>query len=386
MYRDALEAAHRRIAELEAQLFPKPKKKRRSGAAIVGVGVASVVIAFAIVALAARSHRYPIPPPPSTPVPAPTQLALAHDYTDALLTPFTADVDGDGVEDVVAKFRKLRNLQDDVTDEQVYVRAVSGASFAPLWTTGPFDDAGPSNVAVVGDRVVVTTRDGARILLLRNGVEQNHFATTMKSACAAVDKPGIALLLPDVAVDVHTGAVTKPAPTDRCVWTAPNTCAVSGEPCLATDASVPAHKARVHGWTTLRDGPNLVSYGWILPSREHMFAAGERKNRFTSWPGWEREATLEGEPVVEIEHVTNYQSMMAALDGDRFVLAYGVASGIRVVARNADTGILRWETLLADHPRNAALRTTHARIYVHSDWHITVLDGSSGAALGTIGE
>ena len=44
---------------------------------------------------------------------------LAHDWLDALSTPFAFDVDNDGVEDVVGKFCESGGAS-------VYVRAVSG--------------------------------------------------------------------------------------------------------------------------------------------------------------------------------------------------------------------------------------------------------------------
>lgn len=160
---------------------------------------------------------------------------------------------------------------------------------------------------------------------------------------------------------------------------------MQAEPCFADaleDKGVHAANHRVHGWTTLTDGASRVSYGFLLPSREHMVAAGAASKM--SPTAWERDATLENEPVVELEHVTNFQSMMAALNGDRFILGYGVESGVRVLARDAKSGTLQWDVLLAKRPRNAALRSTPSRIYVHADRELFVIDASTGAVLGTM--
>jgi len=386
MYRDALEAAHKRITELESRLAGSsrasvdreragkgrtPSSKRGVLHALALIASVFAILGFGTYVVARFSMVHAPVRMPASPI-APSPIALSHDWNDALLTPFAVDVDNDGVEDVVASFR-------ETTKSDGYVRAVSGRTFAPLWTSGPFDS--PSKVAVVGNRVVVMTAGFAKILDLATGLVTKSIKTSMKSACAAVGKPNVALLPPDSAIDVQTGAISAPIPNDRCDWSGPNTCEVANEPCLLISDPVHATKHKVHGWTTLVDGRYRVSYGWVLPSTNQMVAAGSMIKKEAAW---ERDATLEGEAIVPIEHTVNYQSMMVALDGDRFVIAYGIATGTRIVARDAATGEIRWTAFISEHPRNAALRSTAQRIYLQADWHIYVVDGATGRVLGTI--
>jgi hypothetical protein len=268
----------------------------------------------------------------------------------------------------------------------VFARAVSGRTFAPLWTSAPIARISPNNVAVVGNRVVISSRDSAEVLDLATGRSLRTVPSKgTPTVCESTKHPGTALILPGVALDVETGAKSAPEIGDICRWMAPNGCAVSKEPCLADgmeDRGVTARDHKVHGWTTLIDGPSRVSYGFVLPSKEHMVAAGA--TRGSTRATWERAATLEGEPIASLEYVTNYQSMMAALNGSRFVLAYGIHGAIRILSRDAATGQLLWSATLPGRPRNTALRATPSRIYIHADWQIHVIDASSGELLGTL--
>ncbi len=406
MYRNDLEAAHRRIEELETLLGQRrPPPPRRRGVAVVlvflALGVLTSVGMFLVVATG-RDEMAPAPVAVAASAPAPPTApdvgSLSHDPADSLLSFFTPDVDGDGEEDVVAAFREPGIAS---PRGPLYVRAVSGATFKPIWTAGPFGPPSPGNeVAVVGGTVVVTVADLVTVLALNDGRVLHKLKAPAVSVCPARGQEGMALLSGPSAsgsaeyslLDPQTGVVSARPSGTICDYLT-NECQVSDEPCIANSLNFPGLTvhARVHGWTTLVDGNRRVSYGYLLTpdaSRDHMVVAGGTK------PGvkatWERPATLEDEPIEEIRNVTNAQGMMADLHGDRFVLAYGVdrgfAEGVRVVARDADTGKLRWDAWLRGLPANAALRGTSARVYVLAGTVIHVLDGKTGDVRGVIGD
>ncbi len=143
-YRDELEAAQRRIATLEGELAEKKGTRAKGGsrrAVVMMVIAANLVLGTSVaIAFGIRWNHVLHPAAVPTPAIAPQRPGPARTDRDVQWIPLfwngpiTADVDGDGVDDIVGLF-----WDDARPDHGAYVVAVSGVGHARvLWSRGPF--------------------------------------------------------------------------------------------------------------------------------------------------------------------------------------------------------------------------------------------------------
>jgi hypothetical protein len=200
-YRDELDAAHRRIEQLQAnadeaeRILRESRPHPRWKAATLGLGLAiGLSIGSAVFAAFGGWLDRTVDPEP---VPAPIVTAPepyvppAEPLESTRRIPELVDVDGDGVLDIVATLVGKN-------DHELRVRAIDGETFKTLWTAGPYPgtSAAPTTAAlsmvVVGDRVVVADAGGTIHVLARaNGAELTTYAIPLGGETCFAPNAGV---------------------------------------------------------------------------------------------------------------------------------------------------------------------------------------------------
>jgi hypothetical protein len=174
-YRDDLEAAHRRIAQLEEVLAVRGDIAPPRRSPVLRVGCFVAIACFPCVGAIAglwglvKPERTKAGTPAA--VPAEPRLHVSW-YTQPGVLPTMVDVDGDGAKDYVGLFWRAGH-----DEAPLYAAAVDGKTFTMKWSAGPFPrpwDTTLTHLTVVGDKVVVSVGDrdeNVRVLELRTGNE-----------------------------------------------------------------------------------------------------------------------------------------------------------------------------------------------------------------------
>ncbi len=363
-YRNDLEAAHRKIAELERELhapppLPRPPRAQRSLPPMVfGVVTAVLVLGATLAVLLARMpsslrrHKDAVPVEVVTPT-------LHVRWTSALgRAPAFADVDGDGTDEMIAIL-----WNDARRDLPMWVAAIDTTSFAPKWRAGPFPgqegDYATKGVVMkskVANVVLLTESQGnVHAIDIATGGRVGDFAVgaPVTGICIADDASGRASLArgfsgEHVTLDLRTrelAAARTPKPEFACDG-ARGALGFCGDAKVARPCISYAH---VRGRTsfdpfTTFEGTEVVLTSGLAKQRADATALerpapyGVGADARTKGVRWEGPLSLPADRV----HLGGDRS---DFDGVHFVIGYQLVSGtFRVVARDVTSGAVTWST------------------------------------------
>jgi hypothetical protein len=301
---------------------------------------------------------------PSTP-PAPP-------LWDVTRAPILRDLNGDGVEDIVGRFRRS-----DAPGSPMFVGAFDGKTLQPLWSSGPLGDWADAlagvQLAHTGNALVVTdARGGVELRDLASGVvaKQHALPGVARQACAATD--GTVKFW----IDTETGGVfiepdvPQPTPAPRPSWCPPPS--LDGPRAHAMSlAAVPS----VQGFTpsqVLNEGTDAVALGLLGGTPRLVGFDPDRK-----LVRWQRALASAAVPLGAdlVERVLFVPQQLAA--------------GRTLLALDAATGQLRWQASIPGQGMGGAawerVIASGDRVYVPALTGLTLLDAHTGARLGVLG-
>jgi outer membrane protein assembly factor BamB len=392
-YRDELEAAHRRIAQLEEEQrratgHTPAARVRRPSRARIALGVvivASMLGAFFM--LFARTHGVA-----SAPVELrPASTTAAHGYFSAQwypqshVAPILADLNADGVDDIVGLYWSSGH-----EPQALHVVAVDGATFRAMWHTGPYPSQWSSertHLVRAGERLLLTdTQSNAHVIDLRTGYELTRYALpdAPLGACASAGT-GVRLRLdrPDApwtwqSLDLESGARYEAPKTGRCVNDGePEWCPDTKEqPCLVGDPPIAGTPYTFGSGQAF--GNDCVA---VLQGANDLLALGgwQAKDNKLRW-------TQPAELPLDVIHYPR-QPQIDLRDGLVTVVYPTKAGAFRLFARNATTGALIWSVVVPDTAEGTtlmAMRVRDGRAYVVADSRVHVFDAATGKLLHTI--
>jgi len=316
---------------------------------------------------------------PSSHVDVPAAPAtLAWDVT---FPPLLRDLNGDGVADLIGRFRPL-----DEAQPTMRVGAFDGATLKPLWTTNSLGDwaDGLSSVqlALTGNALLITDSHGAvEIRDATSGAVSKRFALpgVASQACASPDGAVKfwASTQGDQGAMVEDG-VPQPTPGPRPEW-CPKPTPTTGGP-QAHQLS-PKSAPEVPGLVTslvLNEGTNAVALG--LESGLPTLVGFD-----PSRPGvrWKQPVTLES------DQVRKEVPLGADLVDGVIYVPYQIATGRRLLAVEASSGQRRWDIAIPGQGLGTApwerILATGARVLVPEPTGLAVFDAQTGKPLGRLG-
>jgi outer membrane protein assembly factor BamB len=306
------------------------------------------------------------------------------------------DVNGDGVEDFVGRFRRRDG---DVSN--VYVGAFDGNTFARLWTAGPYGTveqaAAGTPIAIAGSFVVLADfRAQAHVLDLVSGKETAKLALTDRasSMCSPSDgRKQVWIEVSDrknVVADLAAPSVSPAA--ERPAWCGPKDalfCAtrfgLTGACAAPPDSSGRFQSAGLAAMQVLVVGGDGVALGMKTPGTPSMLAVGFDPKTFAI--RWRTPVA----PDPTLESSSDVGMILGSLAAGRVYTSYTISATpaeTHVIALDAATGARLLDARLP-HTNDATtigpIVVSAARIYVpHWTW-LDVLDGSTGKVLGSIG-
>lgn len=377
------------------QLAAVPAAERSSPRALVawfvGLGVVAVIVAGVVAVLRARPASRvvtstpvdaAVPPPPLVDARAPG----LHAWVGSGNLPVLADVDGDGVEDVIGRFSELE------PEHTVWLGAFSGADLSPLWRAGPFA-AWPGEVrfAGAGERLVVADPSPALHVLDRATGEHRATATLSDKVRHVCVLPGdeVAFLeLVDeqhVSVTVATGAVERTPRPGACPPPPRPYCAsgLHHAPCTPVERAYRRDELLALEYL-VRGADGVIGVGHRQPgSRFPMiagFAPGGREVR------WHR-LVPEGDPGTVYASAPQHVDLV---DGTGFVYAGAGHAFARLQAFDPASGAIAWDTAIAGGATafftSDWIAVTKTRVYLaHNRYTLEVFDRATGAPLGGLG-
>jgi PQQ-like domain len=305
------------------------------------------------------------------------------------------DVNGDGVEDFVGRYRVLDVASGSAA---LYVGAFDGKTLKRLWAAGPYgtlvEGGASTEIAAAGGRVVVTDfRAKAHVLDLRTGKELSSTALSdrAKSICSPGDaRTEVWLDLVDETHGTIDTATSKWTPAPRPTWCAPldgEACAgriapeLGGGPCGVSMSDISSFKDLLpRMW--LRGAPLDVVIGTKTPGTPVATALGlDPKTHAVRW-----RTTLAPDPAVS----SPMDFTAATLAGGRLVTTYATTTPdtLHLLVIDAATGARQADvslpnTISADMPGEIVV--SGARVYVpHWTW-LDVVDLHAGTLVGTVG-
>jgi hypothetical protein len=313
---------------------------------------------------------------------------------DGPLSVVPVDVNGDGVEDVVGRYRVY---EDPVM--KVYVGAFDGNGFGRIWSAGPFGTAEQAvtstRLAVAGDAVVVTDfRAEVHVLDLRSGKERSKLVITDRATDTCSPADGAAHVWievadrQNVAVDLAAGKLV-PTPA-RPAWCGPKDavyCEGAGPtgPCAASMGAMSGFtSAGIIPMQTMVAGSDGVALGLKTPGSPSSAALGfDPTTNAVRW-----RASVAPDPTLESGGSAG--QVHGTLAQGRLYTWYSTAAagGLHVAVLDARTGARQLDVALvhkAEPEVMGVIVPSATRIYV-ADWMwLDVLDAKSGAVIGTIG-
>jgi hypothetical protein len=314
--------------------------------------------------------------------------------------PMTADVDGDGVEDVIGLYRVL-----DGGETKTHMGAFSGKSWDRLWRTEALGDAHRLTLGSAGNAILVGDDRGLMRILDRSSGAMRHslqLSDRAERICAPAGDPGHAWI--EVADDTHVlvdlaSGQAQPAPP-------PEGCAAreSSSDCSTWELDdkparaecVPRElrdRLKVPGMNisyALREGDRVIALGTKEKGTPISMIAGlepprGRKEKSAD-PLWVRTVN----PDSRASSTTSAPQVADIADGVLFVTysASGTTRTVRLAAIDAATGTTRWDVVV---PRSESgsgpdlMVITSSRVYLpHWTW-LDVFDVATGKVLATIG-
>jgi hypothetical protein len=397
-YRDELESAHQRIAQLEEALRGRPLPPPRSASPLIVAGMVMGVVMTCVIGaglsllIAMRGSERPEEPPivEPTPVAAVPQRLYASWYPQYDVAPTVVDVDGDGQKDLVGLFWKGSE------DHALWAAALDGKTFALKWAAGPFPSQWASDhthLVVSGDSVVISdTQNHVRVLSLAKGeVKQDVVAEHgVNALCVDGDKIVAELDLPltpgsteprgrivDVKQGMLTTAVALPATCgrgryDSCDPQKPEPgCQQWGRPTgMPRDASAPKLDiARAYF-----DGATRVAIGETPAQGEYLVGFTQGAKAIA----WKQPVVVEGDAI-------HFGGVHYALHGGRMFGLYQTTQGpYRLVVRDAATGELVASPAVPNTHEGSHLttfRVTDDYVFVVTGQTVHVFDPKTGAYL-----
>ena len=392
-YRDALDAAHQRIEQLESELHGRPTAAPNRWPRTLARVVASLFV-FSLVGMgAAILHTSPRAPAATE---APTILAQravadVQWYPQRLVGPLVYDLSLDEVDDVIGLFWAPPGYE----APGLYVAALDGTSFKPLWWSGPFPGQWASErthlVRSKNKLLLTDTQSRAHVLDLRSGVELSTFTLPDApiDACAG-GRTGFYVTLETNAhaesksFDPETGTLT-PAPEARCAVDGYDWCKYTKEqPCL------------------LADGPPAGGGRHAGPDETYSFGVGQRfdDDRVALYRnakddllfgGWQRtDYRLRwAMPAALGADVVHYprQPLFDVRDGRLFVAYPTKAGPFRLRLLDAKTGAPAWGATVPDTAEGNVLesmRVQGGRVYLVVDQKLHVFDAITGELVKTV--
>jgi outer membrane protein assembly factor BamB len=393
-YRDPLDAAHQRIVQLEAELRgrPPPASPRRWPRTLARV-VASLFV-FSVVGMGVAVLRAR----PSAPVAAtwaPTvieQKAVADVqwYPQRSVGPLFEDVNLDRVDDLIALFWSPPLFE--ATPSGLYVVALDGATFKPLWWSGPYPGQWASErthlVLSEGKLLLTDTQSRAHVLDARTGVKLAAYELPDApiEACTGGGTGFIVTLetrTEPKSFDPGTG-VLEPAPHAGCPVDGMDWCTAGlDEPCLLSDgpAAFPGRPA-AREFLTLdfgkRSGDDRVAL-YRGGDAELLFGGWQRKDYQLRWTA---SAALDGDVI----HYPR-RPLFDVRDG-RLIVSYPTKAGpFRLRMIDAKTGTAGWNATVPDTAEGSVLESmrVHAgRVYLVVDQKLHVFDAATGALVKAV--
>jgi hypothetical protein len=393
-YRDELDAAKRRVAQLDEELAAMAPVPRGWGPSSIALTLVALVGAAAAILFALQPFPAPrvinLPPAPPVAVAAPI---LVHLDLKMGREPLLTDVDGDGIDEVIVPTWSP-------AEKALYVVALDGTTFAPRWHAGPWTSEWASdavNLTRAGDLVVVTDSRGIVHALERTtGASRGDVALDdpVHELCAdAEDSARLHVRSRHgprdmKLVDLGTLALAGTAPPSRrCDWNPLPLCERSEGtyPCVSN--------AYARGNGTMRnpslayeDADDVATIGYAPLARpapyERPAPYGVAQDRATKKTLWEGNLSLAG------DRVRIGRAREAYADHRLFCIYTSVAGPVRVVARDVrGTGDVAWSTAIpesSDESRVLSLRVARGRLYTKVDAALHVYDASSGASLARV--
>jgi hypothetical protein len=312
-------------------------------------------------------------------------------------TPLLADLDGDGVDEIIGRIA-------DQKSGQRLVAAFSGKSFQLLWSAGPYRfDGAASHLAFAGDRILVAD-DGANLVVLERatGKERSRIRLADRlrgDICVSPDAATAWLTLNDyeeLRVDLATSVVGhQPRPSS----------------CARAIVEVPAPASSVLASSGIERPVALMSRGSneaaivVVGSASSASGASLPAPSASAPPSPSSAApTTNGPPVMIglVDGHARWKLPLATAAKDGRVRALAVADGLAYVAYDG-AGAARARLAAIDlidgsarfdvgsaHPSEAdqvaAMTIGKGRVYLaHRAW-LDVFDAKTGALLGTVGD
>jgi DNA-directed RNA polymerase subunit RPC12/RpoP len=311
--------------------------------------------------------------------------------------PVVADVNGDDVSDLVV----LGTFYND--DQKVYMVAVDGATQKRLWKQGDFGDISNDNantrtkfMTIGSEIVLVESKANAKIYDLKTGRELRSVALSDKADyfCRYPDDDKkVWIEVSDknhVDLDIATAQIS-PAPNrpPGCpTWSNRNDC-----PEAASAQCVPKHDdkhnqqvAKPEGMYVqfaLRDGDNLVAFGYKQPGTGYPMLAGISSNG--KKVAWKRRVVEDVNRTVS----TSQQNEQSDIVNGVAYTIYEEADEYHLIAVTAADGKTVWDIVLPMQdttipPDPEALMASQNRLFVLDHQVINVFAPADGSLIGTV--
>ncbi|MBS2029539.1 MAG: PQQ-binding-like beta-propeller repeat protein [Deltaproteobacteria bacterium] len=299
---------------------------------------------------------------------------------DVTFPPLLRDLNGDGVQDVIGRFRPL-----DEAQPTMRVGAFDGATLKPLWTTGSLGDwadgLGSVQLALTGNALLITdAHGGVEVRDASIGGVSKRFALpgVASQACASPD--GTVKFF--VVTQGDQGAmvedsVPQPTPGSRPAW-CPRPAASAGPQAHQLSAKSAPDVPGLATSLVLNEGTNAVALG--LESGLPTLVGFD-----PSRPGvrWKQPVTLEN------DQVRKEVPLGADLVAGIVYVPYQVAAGRRLLAVEASSGQRRWDIAIPGQGLGTApwerIVATGSRVFVPGPLGLAVFDAQTGKPLGRLG-
>lgn len=289
--------------------------------------------------------------------------------------------------------------REDARVGRLWLGAFDGETLAPAWSVGPLGETAEStqylHAVRSGDAVVVTDGRGvARVIDAGSGAGRYALPLRARAAglCAGPGNQVWVAFKAGLGTLIDVGA-SRAVPAARPAW------------CPAQDPDAPQECRDLAARVTLHarcaaasEAPGLYAFGgqWLLREGDLEIVVGHDRERGDrpamaafkrgqKAPLWR--ATLPGDPD-ELGH--KFPLLTDLVDGVLYVKAESLRPPFHphLMAFDARTGKLRWDTELPreEHVPPPSLTIADGRVLVATEGQLQVLDASSGALLGTVGD
>jgi hypothetical protein len=355
-YRDALDAAQRRIQQLEAEREPVRKPKRTSvlwfvlpGAALLSM----LLLAVGAIMMIYRPREEPIPIETSDPY-VPEHKSYGVNFYPGHERLTLQDVDADGKKEMVSLFWKS-GLQDD---RNLYAGVIDRSSYEVRWMKGPYPSqwVGPhTHMVVVGQHMVVTdSRENLYVLNLTSG-EEEHTLKDVGSIERLRKLPGsdseIGLVQSGYpmrwkVLNLATGALREPKKSDD----TERLKASPGELASDFDSTV-SRRAKLKTFYTYGSSELLGSARFVQGSSKKESGSDDyllMLDRESKAYRWEALGVIEEDalhPGARPRHLLTESSLVSFYQTK--------AGDFRLLARSNRTGEVLWKNKLADAKEGA---------------------------------